>query len=94
MKFNWDERKNQINQHKHGVSFEQACYAFADPYQLNIQDNDLDYGEERWVLLGKTEQHGLLVVVHIEVHDNEIRIISARTATKHEQKVYEQRRLP
>jgi hypothetical protein len=93
MKFSWDECKNQTNQQKHGISFAQACYAFTDPYQLNIRDNDLDYGEERWVLLGKAEHHGLLVVVHIELHDNEIRIISARTATKHEQKVYEQRRL-
>jgi uncharacterized DUF497 family protein len=68
MKFSWDEGKNQANQQKHGISFAQACYAFADPHQLNIRDNDLDYGEERWVLLGKAEHHGLLVVVHIEVH--------------------------
>ena len=92
MKFSWDEVKNQKNQRKHGISFTQASYAFSDPYQLNIPDNDLSYGEERWVLLGKTNCNGLLVVVHIEVTENEIRIISARTATKHEHKVYEQRR--
>jgi uncharacterized DUF497 family protein len=49
----WDSRKNAENQRKHeGVSFEEACYVFEDPYRIE-ELNDGDYGEDRWKVLGR-----------------------------------------
>ncbi len=57
------------------------AYTFADP--------DHSYDEERWLTFGMSEQQRLLVVSHIE-RDGRVRIISARRATTHERKIYEQ----
>lgn len=45
--FEWDEDKNQDNQAKHGVSFEEAHHAFEDPYSLIIEDEEHSAKEER-----------------------------------------------
>ena len=41
MKFEWDDKKNQSNIKKHGIRFEQACYAFSDRFALSIFDEEL-----------------------------------------------------
>ncbi len=96
MKFEWDPKKEKINIQKHGITFEQASYVFADPYALNKYDDEHSKREDRWLLLGKSINEVILVVVHtfkdqdgIEV----VRIVSARKATKNEIKEY-QRRCP
>jgi uncharacterized protein len=49
MRFEWDERKNRANQHKHGVSFELAARVFADEFCLVYKDRiDEKTGEQRW----------------------------------------------
>lgn len=96
MKFEWDINKEALNLKKHGVSFEQAAYVFADPYALSIYDKNHSANEDRWVLLGKTIKELLLVVVHTFKDDDGIeivRIISARKATSNEKTAYEKRRL-
>ena len=94
MKFEWDRKKEKANIQKHGVSFEQASYVFSDPFALNKYDQPHSQDEERWILLGKSLNEVVLVVVHT-FRDNDgvesVRIISARKATKREQKTYRKR---
>ena len=91
MQYEWDEHKNQLNQRKHKVSFELACRVFDDPLHLTKFDCVVD-GEERWHALGNALGTVLLLVVHTyRLRDGEeiIRIISARKATVHERRQYE-----
>ena len=74
------------------VSFEQAAVACRDPFAVEWIDTRQDYGEERLILLGMVER-GVLLVVYTERGDN-IRIISARRATKHEQDIYYRQNAP
>ncbi len=92
MRFEWDERKSQANRAKHGVSFETAQLVFDDPHHLSIQDRHAD-GEERWQTLGMIDSVVVLLIAHTctEWGDEEVvRIISARKATRHERKRYEE----
>jgi uncharacterized DUF497 family protein len=91
MKFEWDETKNQSNIRKHGVDFRQAVYVFTDPFALNMPDDEHSEYEERWLLLGKNLNEQVLLVVHTFRHDNVIRIISARKASKNETATYTRR---
>ena len=86
--FEWDLRKAKKNLEKHGVSFEEASTTFRDPLSLTVNDPLHSSGEERLVLIGLSYKNKLLVVVHTENGDN-IRIISARKATKKERSYYE-----
>jgi len=90
--FEWDPIKAESNLKKHGVSFEEACEVFLDPLQISIPDDN--ECEERWVTLGNTKVHKLRLVVHTftAYHGQQIniRIISARRATRHEQKQYKE----
>jgi uncharacterized protein len=90
LKFDWDPKKAASNIKKHGVSFEEAATAFGDPESLTIADPDHSDQEDRWILLGFSSSANLLVVVHTERGDI-IRIISARRASKKEQRMYSQR---
>jgi len=65
MKFEWDENKNRLNQHKHGVSFEDAKMVFDDPLQISKLDYRFSYFEERWITLGSSKNSQLLVVVNL-----------------------------
>jgi uncharacterized DUF497 family protein len=73
--FEWDEQKNRENQHKHGVSFEQAQAAFLDPKRVIVRDAEHSGLEDRYFLLGKTER-GILTV-RFTWCDRKIRIIGA-----------------
>ena len=87
MDFSWDERKAASNLRKHGVSFDEAASVFADPLALYIDDT-VDPG--RTLLLGASVRNRLLLVVHAELDESTIRIISARRATWHERRRYEE----
>ena len=94
MKFEWDSGKEKVNIEKHGINFEQASYVFADPHALNRYDDEHSIEEDRWVLLGRSLNEIILVVVHTFKNDDNIeyvRIISARKASKIEQHSYQQR---
>ena len=88
LQFEWDEKKAKINQRKHGITFEEASTAFADELSITI-DDPAHSDEDRLILIGQSKQFKTLVVVHVERRAT-IRIISARKATKHEQKFYEE----
>jgi uncharacterized DUF497 family protein len=84
--FEWDPEKAGRNRRLHGIDFEDAKYVFHDPRRIIIPDTTHGgTGEERWNVLGLVEK--LLFVVFCEKKDV-IRIISARTATKKEEEVY------
>ena len=88
-RFEWDLKKAQGNIEKHGVSFEEAISVFWDEQALLIADPEhSSFNEDRFILLGISEQLRLLVIVHCERNEN-IRIISARTGTPKERKQYE-----
>ncbi len=89
MIFTWDDSKSKSNKKKHGVSFEEAETVFADEAGRLIHDPEHSEDEDRFVLLGMSEMLRVLVVVHAYRDDDKIiRIISARKATKTEQKFY------
>ena len=82
------------NIQKHKVSFEQASYVFSDPFALNQYDIEHSDDEDRWILLGKSLNQALLIVVHKFINESGteiVRIISARKASKNETKTYQQR---
>ena len=86
--FEWDIKKAKTNLGKHGVSFEEASTAFKDPLSLTIDDPLHSSDEKRLVLIGMSYNNRILVVIHTERGDN-VRVISARKATKKERKYYE-----
>lgn len=86
VEFVWDQRKAAANLKKHGVSFDEAATAFDDRLGAYFPDS---LHENRFILIGFSRKQRLLYVVHAEVQETAIRIISARKATKHEKARYE-----
>lgn len=93
MEFVWDEPKASANRKKHKVSFEEAQTVFEDPEALRIYDPDHSEEEERFLLLGLSSNIRVLVVCHCyRESEEQIRIISARKATKTESLTYERKK--
>jgi len=88
MKFEWDEQKRITNARKHGIDFHDAIEIFAGDTVM-MEDDRFDYGERRFVSLGLLRGR-VITVVHTE-HEGVMRIISARKATKYEQRIYFER---
>jgi len=86
VEFEWDPAKAQANLRKHKVPFPMACEAFKDDNKLERPDPSSDYGEERWIVLGRVEQT-ILFVVYTQ-RGQRIRLISARRANRDEQQRY------
>jgi uncharacterized DUF497 family protein len=89
----WDIVKNSKNTIKHKVTFIEARTVFYDENAIIISDpNHSDNNEERFLILGLSEKFRVLVVSHCyRKNDINIRIISARKATKEEQATYKRR---
>jgi uncharacterized DUF497 family protein len=87
--FEWDAEKAATNLRVHRVSFEEASTVFADPLAMLIGDPDHSVDEERYVLLGLSTERNLLVVTFAE-RPPRTRLISARPATHHERRQYEE----
>lgn len=90
LRFSWDPRKAAGNARKHGVSFQEAATAFADPLSLTVPDPDHSRAEARFLLVGLSDRHRLLVVTHVERDDDLVRLLSARLATRRERRRYEE----
>ena len=84
--FEWDDAKAALNHAKHGVSFEAAREVFKDALAVETLDDRVDYGEERFSIIGMAG--GVLLFVAYTVRGDRLRLISARRATKHEQEDY------
>src|SRR3546814_16882706 len=70
MRFSWHPAKAESNLRKHGISFETAASAFADPFALSVHDR-IEGGEQRWQTLGLAEGHLLLLVAHTVAEDDD-----------------------
>jgi uncharacterized DUF497 family protein len=81
MSFQWDPIKAASNIDKHGISFEEAITVFGDPLAVTILDPDHSVGELRLLTTGLSRSQILLVISHTD-RTNEIRLISARLATR------------
>ena len=90
LRFTWDPGKAQVNERKHGVSFEEASTVFFDEEAILIDDPDHSADEDRFLLLGLSSRVRLLTVCHcvVESEGDVLRPISARKATKREQTAY------
>jgi uncharacterized DUF497 family protein len=101
VRYEWDGRKNQQNQRKHGISFELAALAFEDPRCLVSFDREDESGELRWHAIGGVSivpgVGAILLVAHVNREDRDgeeiIRIISARPAEKSEIRRYQEQEL-
>ena len=90
MLYEWDAAKAAANLEKHGVSFAEASTVFLDPLAATWPDPDRSASEDRFITLGLSADSRLLFVAHQEIADDQIRIISARRATRRERHAYEE----
>jgi uncharacterized DUF497 family protein len=90
IKFEWDEAKALKNIEKHGISFQEASTVFYDDFAVQFYDVEhSELKEDRFLILGISNSSRFLMVCHCEKKSDEVlRIISARKATKNEQKFY------
>jgi uncharacterized DUF497 family protein len=92
LSFEWDSKKAELNEAKHGVSFDEAKTVFYDERALIIADPDHSKLEERFVIMGMSALSRVLIVVHcFRSNRNVIRIISARKAGTKEMQPYVKR---
>lgn len=90
IKFEWDSAKAATNVRKHKVSFEEAKSVFYDEFAIQFFDEDNSGLEDRFLMLGMSNESRTLLVSHCERDQgNTIRIISARKATNNERKFYQ-----
>lgn len=87
MGFQWDPAKSAANEAKHGLSFADAVAIFSEQV-LVVEDTRYDYGEPRWNALGQSD--GIFLHVTYTERDGDIRLISARKASRDEREKYEQ----
>jgi uncharacterized protein len=87
MRFQWDPKKNRDNVRKHGLDFADAPEVFEGPL-LARPDTREDYGEERWLGIGRIGGR-VVAVVFATIGADTIRIISLRKANGHERAQYE-----
>ena len=88
--FEWNPKKAESNRRTHGIGFEEALTVFGDPLAGIRPDPRHSFGEERFVILGRSDQGRLLAVMFTERDTNRIRLYSARRATSHERRSYEE----
>ena len=89
IKFDWDPNKALKNIEKHGVTFEEAITVFSDELAIIFDDPDHSQDEERSIIVGFSANARILIVCHcLREKGNIIRIISARKATRTEEKQY------
>lgn len=87
--FEWDARKAASNLEKHGMTFEEARTVFLDERAIEFLDPDHSIDEDRFIMLGLSVRPQVLVVCHcLRESDAVIRLISARRATRNEERVY------
>jgi uncharacterized DUF497 family protein len=84
LEFEWDAAKERANRERHGISFDEVLELFTrDDDYLEIYDAEHSCDEDRFIAVGPVRR-GLVVVVYTELHEDTIRIISARRATTSE----------
>ncbi len=87
LRFEWDPGKADRNAKKHGVSFGEAATIFDDPMFISVIDQEHSGDEERYITIGLSGSGRLLIIAHTD-REGQVRIISARKATKKEEQFY------
>lgn len=93
MRYIWDDDKAKENIRNHRVTFEEAETVFDDPLSTTYHDPDHSISEERYLEIGYSNRGRLLIISYTQyLEDGEeyTRIISARLATRHERRQYEE----
>ena len=91
MSYQWDPKKAVSNLKNHGIDFADAVGVFEDDWAMTIEEQDVE-GEQRFVSIGMDFLGRVLTVVYT-YRNSDIRLISARWATKNERKAYERKRI-
>jgi uncharacterized DUF497 family protein len=86
--YEWDPAKAQANLRKHGIDFADAALVLEDEQAITVPD-EATTSEERFITVGRDPLSRVLVVVYTWRADS-IRLISARKATRREQRQYEE----
>ena len=86
MEYEWDPAKAQTNLREHGISFPYATGVFLDPHRQEMLDTRKEYGEERWIVLGRVDEWTLVVVYTFR--GSNLRLISARKADRNDYRIY------
>ena len=89
VEFEWDPKKEAKNIRKHKVTFTEAATVFGDTLSTTVPDPDHSEEEDRYIIIGLSQRHRLLMVAHTE-RGEQIRIISARPLTPAEREAYEE----
>jgi len=89
MNYQWDPVKSKTNVKKHGIEFADAVGVFDDADAITLEDMDSE-GEQRFLSIG-LDILGRIIVVAYTYRGDEVRVISARKATKQEVRIYEKR---
>lgn len=84
--FEWDDNKNLTNKEKHGIDFNDAKKVFEDEKRKTSPDLRKNYGEDRWITIGKIVD--TIIVVVYTIRNTAYRIISARYAKQKERALY------
>lgn len=90
LEFEWDDKKEKINIHLHGIDFSTAAHVFADEFRIERYDGKHSEDEDRYKVIGAIDGYLTVIVVSYTMRNNEkvIRLISARPALKHERREY------
>jgi uncharacterized DUF497 family protein len=87
--YEWDAVKAAANVRKHRITFEEAASVFLDPSALTFWDPDHSEEEDREITIGRSGRQRVLFVAHT-ARESRVRIISARRATRQEERQYEE----
>lgn len=87
----WDEKKRRQVIKDHSVDFEKIRDIFDDPFAVYVEDHEHHKTEERWVIIARSAEYGLVAAFYT-FRDEDIRLITARRAERWMEKIYEQQR--
>lgn len=87
----WDEGKREKVIRDHGLDFGKIEDLFGDPFAINYEDNEHSDSEHRWVIIAKSAEYGLVVLVYTVVAEG-IRCVTARRAERWMVRMYEDQR--
>lgn len=86
MRYTHDPKKRTANLKKHGYDFNDASQVIENDRAVTFEDRRFDYAEQRFITLGLLGKK--VVVIATAETDDEIRVISMREATRHEEEIY------
>ncbi len=87
MNFEWNEKKDEQNLAKHGLSFAGGALVFLDPDRIELIDDRKNYGEVRYTTIGSVNNNIIIYVIYT-IRGKNYRLISARRANKDERETY------